>query len=257
LVSFNTLIDHYAKKACALMILAFMPHIVLATTNYQVELLIFEQTLNDPDGKLQSHETWPHYVPSPYPSNAQLLSEAPLPENENSVQSSFPLKNEQKETDDAGLTANQLPPSKLNQNQTPDLFTEINVKTDKPEWFTTLPIEQFLLTSNKNRLSKSSHYRVLTHKSWIQPFNHLSHPVILESLLKKENGWDNTQLKGTISIQHKRFHQVKLNLLISHPGSNNSYHLAETRNIKEKSLQYFDHPKLGALLFVKPLEETN
>ncbi len=42
--------------------------------------------------------------------------------------------------------------------------------------------------------------------------------------------------------------------LINH--SNTSYHLSELRNIKGDRLQYFDHPKLGALLIIKPVDET-
>ena len=118
--------------------------------------------------------------------------------------------------------------------------------------YAALPDEQRLLNVLEKRLSKSSQYHILWHKSWIQPLPRTeSHPIVIETK-KDESSASNILLQGTISVTQKHFQTVKLNLLLTQSKQN--FHLTELRHIKGDGLQYFDHPKLGALLIVKAFE---
>lgn len=111
--------------------------------------------------------------------------------------------------------------------------------------YTCLSPEQILLKHEQKRLNSSEQIQTLWHQSWLQPM-HRSKMIAIHSSI---DGPDHVD--GTIMIAKHRYYQVALDLDLTQSGQH--YRLIETRKIQDDKLQYFDHPKFGALLVIHQL----
>ena len=105
------------------------------------------------------------------------------------------------------------------------------------------------------KLVNSGQYRVLAHLRWTQTAEakSVSKPVKIKS--------DNAELNGAVRFYLSRFLHVDVNLGLKQEGGGlfNSaekegtvFRLSEHRRIKTMDINYFDHPKFGALVRVAP-----
>ncbi|HEX7044433.1 MAG TPA: CsiV family protein [Burkholderiales bacterium] len=112
------------------------------------------------------------------------------------------------------------------------------------------PTEDF--TSIADALRADGRYRVMLHKRWVQPAEPRSSgsAVALAS-------WDR-ELEGALRFYVSRFLHVELRLLFQPRataiGSDAapSYVIEEERRVRSNDLHYFDHPKFGVLVRVRP-----
>jgi Peptidoglycan-binding protein, CsiV len=102
-------------------------------------------------------------------------------------------------------------------------------------------------------LNQDGHYRVLAHQHWRQTIDAktVARPVRVAAVNPAE-------LEGTIRFFMSRHLHLDVNLLFREvtTGSGNVvYRLSEQRKLKSQETHYFDHPKLGVLVRVMPLEK--
>lgn len=126
-----------------------------------------------------------------------------------------------------------------------------------------LPQQNSDLTKAFEMLESDSHYRVLTHKQWFQNAEPQSNSKVVR--LSTADG----ELVGTIKFFKSRFLHVDLNLIFQQTESKSifqggnatdspmvAFQLRERRRVRSNEIQYFDHPKFGALIQVKKIKES-
>lgn len=112
--------------------------------------------------------------------------------------------------------------------------------------------EPYLRPTITSLLDQDGHYRVLAHQHWQQTIDAktVAKPVRVTAANPAE-------LEGTIRFFMSRHLHLDVNLLFrdATPGSGNVvYRLSEQRKLKSQETHYFDHPRLGVLVRVMPLE---
>jgi hypothetical protein len=114
--------------------------------------------------------------------------------------------------------------------------------------------DQRMLTDSFALLSKNSAYRPILHSAWIQTIAEDSpgSPVHIQSV-------DGT-LNGFVQTQRGRTLQLIINLEYTPTqtdknGETFNYHLNEKRQFQLNDIQYFDHPKFGAITKISTLNK--
>lgn len=117
--------------------------------------------------------------------------------------------------------------------------------------------DSFLQPTLTGLLEKDGHYRVLAYLRWVQTVDakSIAKPMRVTSITPGE-------LEGTIRFFMSRHLHLDVNLLFretlaasgSEPAAN-VYQMNEQRKIKTQEIHYFDHPRLGVLVRVMPVEK--
>lgn len=127
------------------------------------------------------------------------------------------------------------------------------------------PATNNTLNSIASRLSSSSQYRVHYHQSWQQYIMRKGSAKAVK--ISSANGL----IEGTVRLDKASYLHASLNLwLKQNTGQVNSWsddastgtninaprnpHLVESRRIRSNELDFFDHPKMGALLKITPIK---
>jgi hypothetical protein len=114
-------------------------------------------------------------------------------------------------------------------------------------------------------LEAGGDYRVLAHKRWVVPADPQASAkwIYLSSI-----GVGGLELQGTLRFYQSRFLHVDVELLLREPAMRASatsqpddngpriYRIGEHRRIKSGQINYFDHPRFGALLEVEPVDKA-
>jgi hypothetical protein len=116
--------------------------------------------------------------------------------------------------------------------------------------------EPYLYPAITNLLEQDGHYRVLSHQHWQQTIDAktIAKPVRIA-------GDTPAELDGTIRFYMSRYLHLDVDLLFRQaaPGGEQGggivYRLTEQRKVKSQETHYFDHPKLGVLVRIMPLEK--
>lgn len=117
--------------------------------------------------------------------------------------------------------------------------------------------DSFLQPAITKSLEQDGHYRVLAHLRWFQTVDakSIAKPVRVTSINPGE-------LEGTIRFFMSRHLHLDVNLLfretVAAAGTEpvaNVYQISEQRKIKTQETHYFDHPRLGVLVRVMPMEK--
>lgn len=137
------------------------------------------------------------------------------------------------------------------------------VDIDKAVEANKTPQENSDLTKAYEMLDSDSNYRVLMHKQWLQYASPQSDSKLVR--LSTVDG----ELDGTLKFFVSRFLHVDLNLVYQVKASTSifqvgdaednsmiAFQLREKRRIRSNEIQYFDHPKFGALVKVKRIMEN-
>lgn len=126
-----------------------------------------------------------------------------------------------------------------------------------------------LLNGAVKRLNNSSRYRVLARKTWLQPGLDSSHAV--ELALNSANSSEPTgRIAGTVKVVLERYLHL-YNDLVYQPASTGIssadnvaatsdptavYVIKEHRRMRSKEVHYIDHPLVGILIKIVPVETT-
>ena len=116
--------------------------------------------------------------------------------------------------------------------------------------------EPYLHPAITRLLEQDGSYRVLAHQHWQQTIDAktVAKPVRVTAANPAE-------LDGTIRFYMSRHLHLDVDLLFREapPGTDPSgsvvYRLSEQRKLKSQETHYFDHPRLGVLVRVMPLEK--
>lgn len=116
--------------------------------------------------------------------------------------------------------------------------------------------EPYLYPAITSLLEKDGHYRVLAHQHWQQTIDAktVAKPV-------RVTATNPAELEGTIRFFMSRHLHLDVNLLFreavagGEQRGNVVYRLSEQRKLKSQETHYFDHPKLGVLVRVMPLDK--
>lgn len=156
--------------------------------------------------------------------------------------------------------------STITDEQWPEM-TDIQPVELSPEMATEMiqPAENETLLNSADRLNRSSLYHVRYHRSWQQP------------ILKKFNAKsvdvhsEDNKVEGTIKLYKSTYLHASLDLWLKEndisitswsdvsPNGESidlprNPNLKESRRIRSKKMYFFDHPKLGALLQLTPID---
>ena len=112
--------------------------------------------------------------------------------------------------------------------------------------------KSYLHPTISSLLEQDGHFRVLAHQHWQQTIDAktVAKPVRVMAANPAE-------LEGTIRFFMSRHLHLDVNLLFrdAAAGSGNIvYRLSEQRKLKSQETHYFDHPRLGVLVRVMPLD---
>jgi len=127
------------------------------------------------------------------------------------------------------------------------------------------PAQKETLLAIANNLSRSAGYRVHYYQAWQQSMLSKGRSKVIA--VNSEDGL----IAGSIQLYKATYLHTKLDLwLMENQAFVNSWsdvspegtditaprnpHLAESRRIRSKKIFYFDHPKLGAILQLTPIE---
>lgn len=127
------------------------------------------------------------------------------------------------------------------------------------------PANNETLVSSAQRLNRSQGYRVHYHQAWQQPIlqKRSAKAIAVQS--------EDAMIDGSIRLYKSTYLHAQLNLwLMENSGLANSWsdaspdgidisaprnpNLNESRRIRSKKIYFFDHPKLGALLKLTPID---
>lgn len=117
------------------------------------------------------------------------------------------------------------------------------------------------LTQEKNKIASNNKYTLLAYRAWKQKLApHDKHVRIQAGNQYDFRGNDFHELDGTISISKNKFIKINTNLFLTEPtygitrmiNGLASFPMQNSRNTKEKELNYFDNPAFGLLIKVTP-----
>lgn len=124
------------------------------------------------------------------------------------------------------------------------------------------------MVGERIRLEKSGQYRILHHAAWQQPASHPdeAYPVRLTNGKAFSEASPNAPaLDGSLRLSKEQFLQIDLNLLYHYPAADSDPDgepaesdgllLQVSRKLRPGDLNYMDHPLLGVLAQVTPVEE--
>ena len=109
------------------------------------------------------------------------------------------------------------------------------------------PAKISALNDSAQRLRQSSQYRVHYHRAWQQPIKkkRAAKAVKLSS--------PDSQIGGSIRLYKGTYLYASVNLSLNN-SSSRSPKMAESRRVRSKKLHFFDHPKIGFLLQLTPIQ---
>ncbi len=114
------------------------------------------------------------------------------------------------------------------------------------------PLKTTRLEGVAKRISRSSKYKLLMHKGWLQSVKPRDEAIGVR--LTKTIG-ENT-LDGIVKISVERYLHVNIDLLYQKENEGfKSYTIKSKRRIRSKELHYFDHPLVSVLVLVTPYED--
>lgn len=126
------------------------------------------------------------------------------------------------------------------------------------------PITKQTLTESAKRINNSSRYRLHYHNAWQQPILTKSNAQAVEVINPEKTIegsirlYKGTYLYSTIDIWLNKNLPLNPTWSDSEPMSFESEtrnpHLLESRRVRSKKLHFFDHPKLGVLLQLTPVD---
>jgi hypothetical protein len=115
--------------------------------------------------------------------------------------------------------------------------------------YTSLPATAMQLSGAAGQMRRSGRYRLLLHTGWIQPAH--SQAAAVPTALPPTAGPD---LRGDITLFRERYLHVVVNLELGDEASvSTPQRIRQSRRLRGRAWQYFDHPEFGAIVAVRAL----
>ena len=117
------------------------------------------------------------------------------------------------------------------------------------ETFPALPASKFKLDGIVDTLKRSRGYQPLAHFGWTQPGfpRGEAHYMNIEGLVNEGSG-----VTGRVALARGRYLHLTLDLELQPAGSQERYHLRQTRRMRSTERHYIDHPKFGVIAVITP-----
>lgn len=108
------------------------------------------------------------------------------------------------------------------------------------------PAANATLNESAAKLKNSQHYQVRYHQAWEQPIKTKSEAQAISI--------NNAMLNGRVRLHKGTYLYATVDLQLNTSGDDHKPYLKQSRRVRSGQLQFFDHPNLGALLKLTPLE---
>lgn len=113
-----------------------------------------------------------------------------------------------------------------------------------------LPANQ--LAGVRKQMEKSGAYQILRHLSWRQTLENGTVPQPIKITYPEQGDTaGGKRLMGTLSLGRSNYAILTLDLLLQDNGQ--SYRMEETRRMKRNELHYLDHPRMGVIATLQPV----
>jgi len=158
----------------------------------------------------------------------------------------------------------------------PEGVNSLTAKLDtalKPEIHDIDPGAYDLLNSVVKKLNASQRYHVLVRKTWLQPGLDRDHAVAIDlnSTADPDAPETTASISGTVKIVLERYLHMYTDLVYHKPGNgitatgdspatmsqSEDFVIKEHRRMRSKELHYIDHPLVGILIKIVPVEASN
>lgn len=118
---------------------------------------------------------------------------------------------------------------------------------------------RYRLQGEWSRLQSSGEYRPLLHTAWLQPGlpREQSVGVLVESGAASESLGGAKPLSGVVKVGLSRYLHLDVNLLYRKSTGNgafDTFQLSESRRMRSKEIHYLDHPMMGVIALITPLQ---
>jgi hypothetical protein len=115
--------------------------------------------------------------------------------------------------------------------------------------FPALPASKYKLDAIADTLKRSRNYQPLAHFGWTQPGfpRGEAHYMNIEGFANAASG-----LSGRVAVARGRYLHLTLDLSLQAAGTQERYHLRQTRRMRSTERHYIDHPKFGAIAVITP-----
>jgi hypothetical protein len=142
---------------------------------------------------------------------------------------------------------------------------ELNWESERIADYTTAPRGSWQLTGAKQALTRAGGLTPIIHTAWQQPV--YSRKSARSSYLKSDRQiTPGTPLvEGTVKVSVSRYLHVDLDLLLRGapagtgrlPGGFQTFRFNEHRRMRSRELHYIDHPLMGMLILITPINSTD
>jgi hypothetical protein len=132
----------------------------------------------------------------------------------------------------------------------PPATTESRLATPDSARYTSLPPTAMQLSGAAGQMRRGGRYRLLLHTGWIQPAP--SQAAAVPTALPPTAGLD---LRGDLTLYRERYLHVVVNLELGDEASlSTPQRIRQSRRLRGRAWQYFDHPQFGAIVAVRALD---
>lgn len=110
------------------------------------------------------------------------------------------------------------------------------------------------MDAQANKLAQAQGYHVLMHKAWKQAIGDAPVKIALDEGRQQDGHFP---VEGTLTLRQQRFVDTQVDFWINQFGGDGllagSQHMVQDVSLKNDVLAYLDHPSLGMLIRVSPL----
>lgn len=114
--------------------------------------------------------------------------------------------------------------------------------------------DQLKYSNINNKLKYSHRYTPIAHIGWIQSKKEMSNSKPIYFNLGETYQYQSSptpEIEGLISFSSKKFIHANLDLIYT--TSDKKFSINETRRLKNKEINYFDHPAFAAIVIINEL----
>jgi Peptidoglycan-binding protein, CsiV len=151
----------------------------------------------------------------------------------------------------------------------PDLVNVVELSrfsSDEPlKPFSLLPATKMMLKREQWLLTRHDDYKILLHYAWLQPMDETKtihiyskdndnlKQVYVEPNYDEDNKW---RVNGTIRLNKTNYYNLNTDLVITTSVNGEPFHLSvkQSRRLRRDESHYLDHPLIGMLVKIHPLE---
>ncbi|MFY9178304.1 MAG: CsiV family protein [Venatoribacter sp.] len=125
------------------------------------------------------------------------------------------------------------------------------------------PVNELLLENEAKRIDQLPNTHVVWHQAWIEPIqaqeSAIPHPIQIDY-----NGTITIHIEGSLSLYRSRYLHFNTDLNVQHSQkledsaeetNIRAAHIQQSRRMRSGELHYVDHPMLGAVIKVIPVED--